>query len=61
MDGYATVTFRDLRFMYDTFLTRGGSNSRDNPPILGTVTIDPNRKIAEMGVERPRSKVAGSG
>lgn len=48
VDGYATVTFRDLRFMYDTFLTRGRSDGRDKPPILGTVTIDPNRKVAEM-------------
>ena len=48
VDGYATVTFRDLRFMYDTFLTRGRMNSRDQPPILGMVTIDPNRKVAEM-------------
>jgi inner membrane protein len=47
-DGYATVTFRDLRFMYDTFLTRGRSISRDHPPLTGTVTVDPNRKIAEM-------------
>lgn len=47
-DGYATVSFRDLRFMYDTFLNRPGTNSRDKPPILGTVTVDPNRKIVEM-------------
>jgi inner membrane protein len=48
VDGYATVTFRDLRFMYDTFLTRGGSNSRDRPPLAGTVTVGPDRRIAEM-------------
>jgi inner membrane protein len=47
-DGYTTVTFRDLRFMYDTFLTSGRGNSRDNPPLMGTVTVDPNRKVAEM-------------
>ena len=51
VDGYATVTFRDLRFMYDTFLTRGRMNSRDKPPITGTVTVDPNRKIAEMEMD----------
>jgi inner membrane protein len=47
-DGYATVTFRDLRFMYDTFLTRGASNLRDHPPLTGTVTVGPDRKIVEM-------------
>jgi len=47
-DGYATVTFRDLRFMYDTFLTRGRDNMRDRPPLTGTVTVSPDRKIVEM-------------
>jgi inner membrane protein len=47
-DGYATVTFRDPRFMYDTFLSRGGSGSREQPPLSGTVTVGPDRKIAEM-------------
>jgi len=45
-DGYATVTFRDLRFMYETFLTRG--DIRDHPPLTGTVTVGPDRRIAEM-------------
>lgn len=47
-DGYTTVSFRDLRFMYDTILTSGRMNSRDHPPLMGTVTVDPNRKVAEM-------------
>jgi len=47
-DGYATVTFRDLRFMYETFLSRGRANSRDHPALTGTVTVGPDRRIAEM-------------
>jgi inner membrane protein len=34
--GTTAVTFRDLRFMYDTFL----QNGRRDPPISGTVYID---------------------
>ena len=50
-DGVATVTFRDLRFMYDTFLTRGMINSRENPPLSGKVFIDPDRKVAGMEMD----------
>jgi inner membrane protein len=48
VDGSTVVSFRDLRFMYDTFLTRGEFNSRDHPPLLGTVTVDADRRVTEM-------------
>jgi inner membrane protein len=47
-DGAATVTFRDLRFMYETFLSGGDLRSRDRPPLSGSVLVDPDRRIAEM-------------
>ena len=47
-DASATVTFRDLRFMYGTGLARGPANSRDHPPLSGSVTVDPDRHIEEM-------------
>jgi inner membrane protein len=47
-DGTATVTFRDLRFMYDTFLSRGGRNGREHPALTGVVTVDPDRKVDTM-------------
>ena len=47
-DGDTIVTFRDLRFMYDTFLTGGRGNSLDHPPLSGTVTVNADRRIAEM-------------
>jgi inner membrane protein len=39
-----TVTFRDLRFMYDVAFLRG----RNNAPLGGSVTIDANGKVVEM-------------
>jgi inner membrane protein len=50
-DGVTTVSFRDVRFMYDTFLTRALVNSRDKPPLSGTVLVDENRRIVEMEMD----------
>jgi inner membrane protein len=47
-DGETVVTFRDLRFMYDTFLTRGLINSRDHPPLTGTVFVNADRRVLGM-------------
>ncbi len=54
--GVATVTFRDLRFLYETFLTRGAVHGRENPPLSGTVKVDAERKVVEMsmGVRKQR-------
>ncbi|MGD0797354.1 MAG: metal-dependent hydrolase [Acidobacteriaceae bacterium] len=38
------VTFRDLRFMYDTALIEG----RSDPPLAGAVFVDANRRVARM-------------
>ncbi len=43
-DGLTEVTFRDARFMYDTFLMRG----RQHPPIGGVVYLDEERRVKEM-------------
>ncbi len=40
-DGDATVTFRDLRFQYETFLNRGIGH----PPLSGTVLVDADRRV----------------
>ena len=39
-----TVTFRDLRFMYDTSFIHG----REDPPLSGTVTLDAARHVTGM-------------
>jgi inner membrane protein len=38
------ISFRDLRFLYDTPLIQG----RNNPPLSGMVYIDANQRVAEM-------------
>ena len=46
-DNLTAVTFRDLRFFYDTtFLNR-----RDNPPLSGTVFINDDRRVDHMEME----------
>jgi inner membrane protein len=50
-DGNATVTFRDLRFMYDTFLTGGPADSHDHPPLSGSVTVDADRHVITMQLD----------
>jgi inner membrane protein len=42
-----TVTFRDLRFMYDVAFLRG----RNNAPLAGSVTLDANHRIVEMKMD----------
>ena len=39
-----TVTFRDLRFMYDVAFLRG----RNNTPLAGSVTLDADHRVVEM-------------
>ncbi|WP_263382286.1 metal-dependent hydrolase [Granulicella arctica] len=43
-DGFTEVTFRDLRFMYDTPFMRG----RTMPPLGGIVYLDADRRIKIM-------------
>jgi inner membrane protein len=43
-DGLTTVTFRDLRFLYDTSLVSG----RDKPPLSGAVIVNADRRIVSM-------------
>ena len=45
--GATTVTFRDLRFMYDTSFTSG----REDPPLSGTVTLNADRRITRMEMD----------
>lgn len=42
-----TVTFRDLRFMYDVSFIKG----RINPPLSGTVTINADHRVARMEMD----------
>ncbi len=50
-DGLTEVTFRDLRFMYDTTFLRG----REHPPLGGTVYLDQDRRIKLMEMDgRPQ-------
>jgi inner membrane protein len=43
-DGLTMVTFRDLRFMYDTTFLPG----RQNPPLSGTVYLNDDRRVVRM-------------
>lgn len=43
-DGNATVTFSDLRFMYDTPIFSG----RSKPALSGTVVVDADHRVARM-------------
>ncbi|WP_348269804.1 metal-dependent hydrolase [Edaphobacter paludis] len=42
--GLTTVTFRDLRFMYDASFMHG----REDPPLSGTVTVNGAHRITSM-------------
>jgi inner membrane protein len=55
-DGVATVTFRDLRFMYGVFLTPRTGYSPDHPPLMGTVEIGPDRRVLSMEVNGRQQK-----
>jgi inner membrane protein len=43
-DGLTTVTFRDLRFMYDTSFMSG----REDPPLSGAVILNADRRVIRM-------------
>jgi inner membrane protein len=43
-DGITTVSFRDLRFMYDTPFLSG----RESPPLSGKVFVDADRRVIRM-------------
>jgi inner membrane protein len=45
--GLTTVTFRDLRFMYDVPLMAG----REKAPLSGSVTINEDRKVVQMEMD----------
>ncbi len=44
-DGLTSVTFRDLRFMYDTPLQQG---RREDPPLSGVAYINADRRVDHM-------------
>ena len=46
-DGITTVTFRDLRFMYDTSFLSG----RETPPLSGAVYLNPDRRVIRMEMD----------
>jgi inner membrane protein len=56
-DGVSTVTFRDLRFDYETFLTdlagggTGGGSQAVRAPLSGTVLVNADRKIVGMSMD----------
>ncbi len=42
------VTFRDLRFMYNTL----GMDGRDNPPLSGEVLLSPTNQVRNMSMDQ---------
>lgn len=46
-DGVTTVSFRDLRFMYDTPFLSG----RESPPLSGMVYVDADRRVIRMEMD----------
>jgi inner membrane protein len=46
-DGITTVSFRDLRFMYDTPFLSG----RESPPLSGKVYVDADRRVVRMEMD----------
>ena len=46
-DGLTTVTFRDLRFLYDTPFFSG----RDKPPLSGAVIVNADRRVVHMEMD----------
>jgi inner membrane protein len=46
-EGLTTVTFRDLRFFYDTPFLAG----RENPPLSGAVFLNEDRRIVRMELD----------
>jgi inner membrane protein len=45
--GLTTVTFRDLRFMYDVSIMRG----RENPPLSGAAFVNDDRRVVRMEMD----------
>jgi inner membrane protein len=45
--GATTVSFRDLRFLYDTSFMTG----REDPPLSGTVTLDAAHRVTRMKMD----------
>jgi inner membrane protein len=48
--GAVTVTFRDLRFMYDTLFMQGRENS-EHPLLSGAVTLDAAHRVTRMEMD----------
>ena len=46
-DGLTTVTFTDLRFLYDTSFLPG----REHPPLSGAVVLNPDRRVVRMEMD----------
>lgn len=46
-EGLTTVTFRDLRFMYDVSWMKG----REDPPLSGKVVLNPNRSVVRTEMD----------
>jgi len=46
-EGLTTVTFRDLRFMYDASFMDG----REDPPLSGKVVLNPDRRVVRMEMD----------
>ena len=46
-DGLTTVTFTDLRFLYDAAFLRG----REHPPLSGTVILNQDRHVVRMEMD----------
>jgi inner membrane protein len=46
-DGMTTVSFRDLRFMYDTPFLAG----RESPPLSGKVYVNADRRVVRMEMD----------
>jgi inner membrane protein len=46
-DGMATVSFRDLRFMYDMPFLAG----RESPPLSGNVDVNADRRVVRMEMD----------
>ncbi len=47
VDGQTTVTFRDLRFMYDVSFLSG----RQDPPLSGKVVLNADRRVVRMEMD----------
>jgi inner membrane protein len=46
-EGLSTVTFRDLRFMYDVSFMRG----REDPPLSGAAFVNDDRRVVRMEMD----------